>query len=214
MYGHKMVLLIMLLTLLTPYCESSSLSVDCVLGQGKGCGRTPVTKPQGDEEEVTVTVPTENAEHHRDNCTEDEVNQQGCLNDGICFVVIIDAIRILNCQCPGTHIGTRCELLDFQPGGQEEGKDRIATAGVAALTVAGVLFVTILIFIVIWRKRYLRKKEQNGNDKEKLQDTVKSNGSPSYFPQVRGEGLSSTARHNQVPEAVPLTTMENEHNSS
>lgn len=188
-----------------------------LLQRAEGCGRTPVTKPQGEEviDVVTTEVPPEDTEHHRQNCTSDEVIQQGCLQGGTCFVVIIEQNRETNCQCPSTHIGKRCELFDFNPGGQEEGKDRsIATAGVAALTVAGVLFATIIILIVIWRKRYLKKKRtENDKDREKLKGPMNSNGSQSYFPQVRGEGWPT--RHSHIPaEAIPLTTIVNENNSS
>ncbi|XP_060064140.1 pro-neuregulin-2, membrane-bound isoform-like [Ylistrum balloti] len=162
-----------------------------LLQLAEGCGRTPVTKPQG-EEDVTVVTPTEDTELHRDNCTDQEVNTQGCLQGGTCFAVVIDSIRVLNCQCPDNYIGTRCELFDFHPDSQGENKDRIATAGVAVLTVAGVLFVTVLIFIGVWRKRYLRKKRsENEKDKEKLQDPLKSNGSPS-----ESESSSSSPRKN------------------
>ncbi|XP_021357473.1 uncharacterized protein LOC110453006 isoform X2 [Mizuhopecten yessoensis] len=217
MLRHQLCIIVITVVLvLLRVCESGSLALDCRQDTGKGCGRTPVTKPQG-EEDVTVITPPENAEEHRDNCTNDEYFTQGCLNGGKCFVVVIDSIRLLNCHCPSDYIGKRCELFDFQPGGQEEGKDRIATAGVAVLTVAGVLFVTVLIFIAIWRKRYLRKKSsEKAKDKEKLhdQDPMRSNGSPSYFPQVRGEGWTSTGRQSPIPEAIPLTTMVNEKSSS
>ncbi|XP_069125240.1 uncharacterized protein [Argopecten irradians] len=213
MYNYIVILVFVVLAGLVLDCTSTSVSVDCVLGKGKGCGRTPVTKPQGEEviDVVTTEVPPEDTEHHRQNCTSDEVIQQGCLQGGTCFVVIIEQNRETNCQCPSTHIGKRCELFDFNPGGQEEGKDRsIATAGVAALTVAGVLFATIIILIVIWRKRYLKKKRtENDKDREKLKGPMNSNGSQS----VRGEGWPT--RHSHIPaEAIPLTTIVNENNSS
>ncbi|KAJ8318527.1 hypothetical protein KUTeg_003618 [Tegillarca granosa] len=144
-----------------------------------GCGRFPATPPPTTTTAETPTTDSGVNTLHLP-CTEAEENATACRYGGECFVLEIGGIRSAQCKCPRGYLPPRCNELDPNVFWNDyQRPDRVASAGIAASVVAVVLFVTVLVCIVIWRRRYLRKKNskptQNGKNGSLMNDQMPSN---------------------------------------
>nr|XP_022317423.1 uncharacterized protein LOC111120759 isoform X3 [Crassostrea virginica] len=133
-----------------------------------GCGRTPATPRPTTAAPVSSTAAFQT---HRKPCTFNETIAQGCLNGGSCFALEIEEghERTTHCHCRENYIGKTCFYIDptliFQRSLWER-EDQVKAASIAASVVGIVLFVTVIVCVLILRKRYLRRKENERKEKE------------------------------------------------
>lgn len=176
----------------------------CLLLQTEGCGRTP-TRPNPPT--TTLSPLTDNStlpENHRLPCTANETIERDCLNGGTCFATFVE-YRLLQCQCPKRYVGDKCQMIDptiiF---GIEDDEDKVTKAGLAAGITALILFLTVLIFILIWHKRYKRRREREKAEKaeqlKNLNNGDLNNGN--YKPP-----LPLTNNRDSYVETIPLTSL-------
>lgn len=138
-----------------------------------GCGRTPATPRPTTAAPVTTTSFVSN----RKPCTQNETVSQGCLNGGTCFVMEFEeGHRTTHCYCKENYIGKTCFYIDptliFQRSLWER-EDHVKAAAIAASVVGIVLFVTVIVCILVLRKRYIRRKAQE-KEKEKNEKEFRS----------------------------------------
>lgn len=170
----------------------------------EGCGRTPatpappvVTTPSY----VNTTIP----ENHRLVCNENETQKTACLHGGSCQATILDDYRTISCACPKKYIGDRCQMIDPTIIFGMENEERVTKAGLAVGITALVLFLTVLIFIIIWHRRYRKRRSREKEEKVKeqeralLQKPDLSNGN--YKPSVNSRNRDS------YRETIPLTLL-------
>nr|XP_022317424.1 uncharacterized protein LOC111120759 isoform X4 [Crassostrea virginica] len=130
-----------------------------------GCGRTPATPRPTTAAPVSSTAAFQT---HRKPCTFNETIAQGCLNGGSCFALEIEEghERTTHCHCRENYIGKTCFYIDPTLIFQREREDQVKAASIAASVVGIVLFVTVIVCVLILRKRYLRRKENERKEKE------------------------------------------------
>ncbi|XP_052685976.1 pro-neuregulin-3, membrane-bound isoform-like isoform X1 [Crassostrea angulata] len=135
-----------------------------------GCGRTPATPRPTTAAPVTTTSFVSN----RKPCTQNETVSQGCLNGGTCFVMEFEeGHRTTHCYCKENYIGKTCFYIDPTLIFQREREDHVKAAAIAASVVGIVLFVTVIVCILVLRKRYIRRKAQE-KEKEKNEKEFRS----------------------------------------
>lgn len=143
-----------------------------------GCGRTPATPRPTTAAPVTTTSFVSN----RKPCTENETLSQGCLNGGTCFVMEFEeGHRTTHCYCKENYIGKTCFYIDPTLIFQREREDHVKAAAIAASVVGIVLFVTVIVCILVLRKRYIRRKAQ---ENEKVSQSRGTNAATNGISQA------------------------------
>ncbi|XP_078316700.1 uncharacterized protein LOC111120759 isoform X2 [Crassostrea virginica] len=138
-----------------------------------GCGRTPATPRPTTAAPVSSTTAFQT---HRKPCTFNETIAQGCLNGGSCFALEIEEghERTTHCHCRENYIGKTCFYIDPTLIFQREREDQVKAASIAASVVGIVLFVTVIVCVLILRKREtactfckISQKKRTGKGKRK-----------------------------------------------
>lgn len=150
----------------------------------ESCGRVPATPRPTTPPPNTTPRATLNDSVRSLPCTENETREAGCLNDGTCFVLVLEYNkRETSCLCTPEYRGTRCEELNIDilvPSVDDGG---VATAGIAASL--AVLTVIIIVFTGVAIVYFKRRKEERRRNRAPAKSSAENGKLPENHTQPR-----------------------------
>ncbi|KAK2181902.1 hypothetical protein NP493_370g06057 [Ridgeia piscesae] len=149
-----------------------------VLCGSEGCFRSSAPKPVRKTDEIPRMDATGIHPSHKEDCRDEEVLNQGCLNGGTCFAIRTENSRQLACMCTEEFTGSRCHLVYVDPRLYEVRQENLRTANLAAGASVCIMLAFIIIFAVWVYFRYRRKERCLGEEQHVRTQSLPSNNQP------------------------------------